>query len=80
MSEKNQEEIQELVIARLQTLPDSKGISIGSAGNFTKAEMIECVRSGDSIGKKIIEVEMNFLKALKEGVFYGQDLAFGNEA
>lgn len=75
MKEKNKEEIKELVIARLQTLPDSKGVSIGSAGNFTKADLIRHVESDDAVGKKIIEVEMNFLRALKEGIFYGKDIS-----
>ncbi len=80
MEEKNKEDIKELVLARLQTLPNDKGVSIGSSGNFTKDDLIRHVESGDAIGEKIIEVEMNFLKALKDGVFYGQDLAFNNEA
>jgi hypothetical protein len=80
MEEKNKEDIRELVIARLQTLPNDKGVSIGSVGNFTKDDLIQHVESGDAIGDKIIEVEMNFLKALKEGVFYGQDFALNHEA
>ena len=80
MEEKNKEEIKELVIARLQTLPAGKGLSIGSSGNFTKEELIDHVQSGDEVGKKIIEVEMNFLKALKEGIFYDKDFAFSNKA
>lgn len=65
-----QEEIKELVIARLQTLPEGKEISIGSDGEFTKEELIRHVEKGDEIGKKITEVEINFLRSLKEGIFY----------
>ena len=77
MSDYNKE-IKELVIARLQTLPKDKGISIGSHGEFTKEQLISHVQSDDQIGKKIIEVEMNFLQALKQGIFYGQELATDN--
>ena len=80
MNEENQKEIQDLVIERLKTLPSDKGISIGSAGSFTKEDLIRHVRSGDAIGKKIIDVEMSFLKSLKEGIFYGENLIVSDEA
>ena len=68
---KNEEiknELKELVIARLDTFPANKKISIGSSGEFKKDELIEHVRRGDNIGRKIIEVELAFLRAQKEGL------------
>lgn len=61
-------EIKELVIARLETMPCDEKVSIGSSGEFSKAELIQEVRKGTGIGKKIIEVEMEFLRAMKEGI------------
>jgi hypothetical protein len=58
-------DIQDLVIARLQTLPDDVELSIGSEGDFTKDELIDHVRQGDNVGQKIIELEMSFLRSLK---------------
>ena len=60
------EEIKQLVIARLEVLPEDTGISIGSEGEFTKKELIQRVEEGDEIGQKIIEVELNYLKGLKD--------------
>ncbi len=60
------EEIKQLVIARLEVLPEDTGISIGSDGEFTKGELIKRVEQGDEIGQKIIEVELNYLKGLKD--------------
>ena len=62
------EEIRELVLLRLETLPSDRKISIGSYGEFTKDELIERVKKGDDVGKKIITIEMEFLQAMKEGV------------
>lgn len=59
------QEIKDLVIARLEVLPEDTGISIGSAGEFTRDELIERVRQGDEIGQKIVQVELNYLKSLK---------------
>ena len=66
----NEQEIKELVIARLKTLPKDKDISIGSSGEFSKDELIEAVENEDQLGKKLIEVEMNFLRTLKDGLYY----------
>ena len=64
------DEIRELVVARLKTLPDDKNISVGSDGDFTRDDLIAHVRGGDEIGEKMIEIEMDFLRTLKEGLFY----------
>lgn len=61
--------LKDLVIARLEVLPADKKISIGSAGEFTKDELIEHVEKEDSIGEKIIEVELAYLQAFKKGLF-----------
>ncbi|MBI4453454.1 hypothetical protein HY636_02315 [Candidatus Woesearchaeota archaeon] len=62
------QEIKELVIIRLETLPSDKKISIGSFGEFSKEELVEHVKKDDEIGKKLVEVELEFLRALKEGI------------
>lgn len=64
----NEEEIKNLVITRLEVLPKDKKISIGSSGEFSRDELIERVKKGDPVGKKIIQVEMEFLRSLKEGI------------
>ncbi|QQG40512.1 MAG: hypothetical protein HYV37_03005 [Candidatus Levyibacteriota bacterium] len=67
------EQIKELVIARLQVLPPDASISIGSEGSFTRDELIVHVKKNDELGKKITEVELEYLKMLKEGIFYAQN-------
>ena len=64
------EDVKELVIARLQLIPAGKKLSIGSFGDFTKQQLIEHVQKQDSIGLKITEIELGFLRAMKEGKFY----------
>ena len=73
------EEIKELVIARLEVMPRDKKISIGSSGDFTRDELIEAVKEGNELGKRIIEVQLEYLRLRKEGVFYEQNV-IGNEA
>lgn len=71
MSENNNNEIKDLVMTRLETLPSDAVVSLGSNGDFTRDEIIESVRRGDEIGKKMVEIEMNFLQGLKDGILYG---------
>ncbi|GAA4461827.1 hypothetical protein GCM10023093_07280 [Nemorincola caseinilytica] len=71
-------DIIDLVIARLQYLPEDKDISIGAYGEFTKDDIIQHVRDADEIGKKMIEVEMNYLRLMKEGVFYAEPKSIGD--
>lgn len=69
---KKQDQIKELVVARLQSIPSNASISIGMEGNFNRAQLIKHVEDEDEIGKKITQVELEYLKALKEGVLYAQ--------
>lgn len=69
----NYEDIKELIIARLEILPDDRSISIGSDGDFTKEELIEHVKIGDAIGQKITEIQMEYLRLLKGNFLYEQN-------
>ena len=64
------EDIKKLVLARLEVLPEGKKMSIGSSGEFSRDEMISHVKAEDKIGRKIVEIEMDFLHALKTGALY----------
>jgi len=66
----NDNEIRNLVMTRLETLPSDAVVSLGSNGEFTKDQIIESVRRGDENGKKMIEIEMAFLQGLKDGILY----------
>lgn len=57
-------EMVNLVIARLETIPSNVSVSIGGDGSFTVQELIEKVQSGDEIGKKIIEMQLAYLRSL----------------
>lgn len=63
----------ELVVARLQVMPPNVSVSIGSEGDFTRDQLIEHVKRNDKLGQKITEIELSYLKMLKEGNFYAQN-------
>jgi hypothetical protein len=85
MQDKNQkqktvtdEEIRKLVIVRLRALPSQKRISIGSDGEFTIEDLIERVKENDKIGQKIIEIQLSYLRSLKEGILFNEKLPANN--
>jgi len=65
---KKDEEIRELVIARLSTLPSNKKISIGRYGELTREDIVRHIKRNDEIGKKFIEIEIEYLRALTKGI------------
>lgn len=69
---KKKEDIKKLVIARLEGLPAGKRISIGAAGEFSRDDLIDRVERDDEIGEKITEIQLEYLRSLKEGIFYEQ--------
>ena len=66
------EEIRKLVAERLKIVKSGRKVSIGSIGSFNKEELISHVESGDYIGKKIIEIQLNYLKSLKKGIIFDE--------
>lgn len=61
------QEIRDLVKERLKTFPSGRKISIGSDGDFSKERLIEAIDKHEAIGDKIISIQLNYLRALKEG-------------
>ncbi len=74
------DDLKELVIARLDaTIPPDKKISIGSESEeFSKGDLIEHVMRGDEIGKKVIDIELTFLRAMQGGELL-RDVLSSNE-
>lgn len=62
-----EEEIKKLVIVRLETMPSNIKISIGSEGSLSKKDLINHVKMGDELGKNIINLQLQYLRAMKSG-------------
>ena len=62
------EEIRKIVLARLSVLSPDTIISLGSEGNFTRDQLLERVESGDKIGEKLAEIQMEWLRSFKENI------------
>ena len=57
-----------MVLARLSVLSADTMISLGSEGSFTRDELVKRVENGDSIGEKLAEIQMEWLRSFKSEV------------
>ncbi len=64
------QEIRDLVVARLQSMSSNRRMSIGSEGDFSKDELVQNVKDGSSVGNTIIQIQLNYLQSLKTGVLF----------
>ena len=62
-------ELQELVLARIQVMPDTLNIAIGSK-DLSKEQLIKHVNQNDNLGKQIMEMELEFIQDLASGAIY----------
>ena len=65
---KNENLIKKIVIERIKNMSSNVKIALGSKGEFLgKNELLNEVNQDTIIGKKIIQIQLNYLQALKEG-------------
>lgn len=57
----------DLVLARLDVMPQNFKLSIGDMGVFNKEELKEHVQKEDEVGKQVIDMQMKFIRDLTSG-------------
>ena len=63
----NEDYIKKLVLARLESMPEHIQVNMGGDyGALNKADLINHVKNKDELGKKIIEMQMAYLRSLKD--------------
>lgn len=62
---KKEEKEKEIVIARLESMPDDMSVSIGAEGKLSKEKLINHVKKSDKLGKQIINMQLRYLRSFK---------------
>ena len=63
-NKKYSEDVKSLIIARIESqLPSELKLFVGNGQSFSKAEMIQHIKDGDSIGNSLVDSQMSFLEA-----------------
>ncbi len=68
-NEEINQEMKEVVIMRIESMPSNLRLSIGNNKSLTKEEMIKHVREEDDTGRQIINSHISFMKAIARGDF-----------
>ena len=58
------DEFKEIVIRRLESMPSTIRVSMGSIGTFSKEELIQNVREDNDLGKFIVEMQIKYLRSV----------------
>jgi len=62
------ETLKKLVVARIEaSMSSTLKLSIGSSGSLSKDQMIDHVMGGDSVGQRIMQTHLNFMRAQATG-------------
>ena len=67
MSNSSMDDFQQLVYARLQTMPSDFIIAAGNFGEVNKKEALEHVKNNDEVGQFIISVNRSYFDMVKSG-------------
>lgn len=60
------QEVIDLVVARLKTMPSSASLSIGGQGDFSIDELVNDVEQINDIGLSVIQTQLDYLRSLKD--------------
>ncbi|KKS04815.1 MAG: hypothetical protein UU82_C0007G0030 [Candidatus Nomurabacteria bacterium GW2011_GWC2_41_8] len=66
------EQLKKLVLERVGSMPDTLRMSVGS-GELTKDDILKHVEQRDNIGNQVIEMELEFLRDLANGMVYAYE-------
>lgn len=60
------QDIVNLVVARLEQMPPNISISVGGEGSFNADEMIKNVKENSEVGQTIVKMQLDYLRSLKD--------------
>ena len=64
------EDMKQLAIARLKSIPSQYQISVGGGGSLTRKEAVENIENDSEIGKELVNIQIEFLRDMAQGELY----------
>jgi uncharacterized membrane protein YvbJ len=59
-----------LVIARLESMPDDTELAIGNFGSFSKKVLIQNINDNSNLGKEVVKIQLQYLQDMVSGKLY----------
>ena len=66
---KLEEQLRELVVARLSAIPKNLQMAVGS-NQYSIEDLVKSVQRGDDVGKQLVVTQIQYLKDLASGEMY----------
>lgn len=66
------EDIRQLVMARIRTMPQNIRVAIGMK-SYTKEELLKNVEDDTEIGREVIRIDMQYLRDVASGEIYKEE-------
>ncbi len=66
LDDATKQEVIDLVVERLRTMPDNASLSIGGQGDLSIEELVDDVRAVNDIGLSVIKTQLDYLRSLKD--------------
>jgi len=67
---KRNDNLKNLVIARLESMPDDTELAIGNLGSFSKEVLIKNINDNSNLGKEIVKIQLQYLQDMVSGKLY----------
>lgn len=61
------EEFREIVIKRLEAMPENVRVSMGSIGTFSREDLIRNVSNNTELGQLILKMQIEYMKSMAKG-------------
>ena len=61
------EEFREIVIKRLEAMPENVRVSMGSVGTFSREDLIKNVNDNTELGQLILKMQIEYMKSMTKG-------------
>ncbi len=69
MNSKKDELVRKIIVERIKNMSPNVKIALGSKGDFlSKDDLLKEVNANTDTGKKIIQIQLRYLRALKAGI------------
>jgi len=63
-------DLKDLVIARIEAYSDEVGLIIGSDKHYSKSELVDNVKNETELGRQIIDIQLEYLQDMIRGNIY----------
>lgn len=67
-----QEQLKQIVLARVRTIPSDERVSLGN-DEYSSEELINHIENGDDVGKELVIMHWKYMQDIAKGALYDNE-------